>query len=106
LLRLLDYNGSIIMIDLKNNNINSDGAYIISRILEVNKNLLSLDLKWNEIGGKGAEMILEGLEKNTLLKNLDLSCNKIPEEMIAEVSRILTRNRRYIKEISLLKKNI
>lgn len=84
------------MIDLKNNNINSDGAYIISRILEVNKNLLSLDLKWNEIGGKGAEMILEGLEKNTLLKNLDLSCNKIPEEMIAEVSRILTRNRRYI----------
>lgn len=39
-------------------------------------------------------MLLEGLERNTLLKNLDISCNKVPEEMIAEVNRILSRNRR------------
>ncbi|KAL4470958.1 hypothetical protein ABPG72_013545 [Tetrahymena utriculariae] len=93
LLNLLDYCSNITHIDLKNNNINSDGAYIISKILEVNKNLLSLDLKWNDIGVKGAEMILDGLEKNTLIKSLDISCNKVPEEMIAEVNRILNRNR-------------
>jgi hypothetical protein len=62
-------------------------------MIEKAKSLLSLDLKWNEIGAKGAEMIIEGLEKNTSIKNLDLSCNKIPEEMIAEVNRILNRNR-------------
>ncbi|EGR33340.1 leucine rich repeat protein [Ichthyophthirius multifiliis] len=91
--KLLEYNGSIILVDLKNNNINADGAYIISKTLERNKSLLSLDLKWNEIGAKGAEMLLEGLEKNTTIKNLDLSCNKIPEQMISEINRILNRNR-------------
>ncbi|XP_053551814.1 leucine-rich repeat-containing protein 71 isoform X2 [Bombina bombina] len=71
-------------ISLRNNNINDEGARLISQSLQnmdiKNKSLISLVLSFNHIGNVGANYIAEALRLNRSLLVLNLSNNLIEDK--------------------------
>ena len=64
-------------LDLRNDNIGSDGAVALAEGLKYCTNLQTLDLRNDSIGLDGAVALAEGLKYCTNLQTLDLSSNSI-----------------------------
>lgn len=94
LVNFLKKNQSLQHLDLKNNKISgNDAGRVLGELLTSSKSLLVLDLRWNEIGTLGAKSILAGLKENSSLKVLELAGNNVSEDILQEISSILEKNR-------------
>lgn len=104
LVNFLKKNQSLQYLDLKNNKIagNNAGA-ALGELLTSSKSLMVLDLRWNEIGTLGAKSLLAGLKENSTLKVLELAGNNIPEDILQEIVSILEKNRQNNPVISQMK---
>ncbi|NXI49653.1 LRC45 protein, partial [Chloroceryle aenea] len=105
-------------LDLRNNQINHQGAGELAMALKQNASLQELDLRWNNIGLLGGRALLSCLHSNKTLKRLELAGNNIPSDILEAVEQAMdhnqdrqtilseTQNRAYIlsKEVLSLKK--
>uniref|UniRef100_A0A8B9NDW8 Leucine rich repeat containing 45 n=1 Tax=Accipiter nisus TaxID=211598 RepID=A0A8B9NDW8_9AVES len=113
----LGANNFLQRLDLRNNQINHQGAGELAVALKQNASLQELDLRWNNIGLLGGRALLNCLHSNKTLKRLELAGNNVPSDILKAVERAMdhnqdrqtilneTQNRAYIlsKEVLSLK---
>uniref|UniRef100_A0A8C0BUU2 Leucine rich repeat containing 45 n=1 Tax=Buteo japonicus TaxID=224669 RepID=A0A8C0BUU2_9AVES len=113
----LGANNFLQRLDLRNNQINHQGAGELAVALKQNASLQELDLRWNNIGLLGGRALLNCLHSNKTLKRLELAGNNVPSDILKAVEQAMdhnqdrqtilseTQNRAYIlsKEVLSLK---
>ncbi|XP_068269597.1 leucine-rich repeat-containing protein 45 isoform X2 [Nyctibius grandis] len=113
----LGANNCLQRLDLRNNQINHQGAGELAMALKQNSSLQELDLRWNNIGLLGGRALLNCLHSNKTLKRLELAGNNVPSDILKGVEQATdhnqdrqtilseTQNRAYIlsKEVLSLK---
>ncbi|KAL0225911.1 hypothetical protein P9112_013235 [Eukaryota sp. TZLM1-RC] len=84
--------GSITELNLRQNNITSEGASALARALESNSTLTGLHLGGNNITDEGASALALALENNSTLTELHLWSNNITSEGASALARALESN--------------
>uniref|UniRef100_A0A8C0VK42 Leucine rich repeat containing 45 n=1 Tax=Cyanistes caeruleus TaxID=156563 RepID=A0A8C0VK42_CYACU len=79
-------------LDLRNNQINHQGAGELAMALTQNTSLQELDLRWNNIGLLGGRALLNCLQSNKTLKKLELAGNNVPGDILRAVEQALDHN--------------
>ena len=82
---------NVTSLDLKSNDIGSDGATALAKTLETNTSITELYLENNQIGPNVATALAKALTKNTSLKELDLCSNNL-ERYRSHSNRRCTKN--------------
>ena len=78
---------------LPNNGLSIRSAKALADLLYVNTSLVTLDLRYNELGSEGAELIGQPLvNANKSLKNLILKHNKLSQKAASSLAIMLHRN--------------
>ena len=73
----LQYNTSLKLLDLRNNNIKNEGALALADALQSNMSLRSLDLRWNQIDDKGSAAFKPSLLQRKPPLKLQMSGNHL-----------------------------
>ena len=68
----LAVNQTVVLLDLRNNQISHDGATQLASSLKTNRSLKALDLRWNNAGLLGGRAFLTALQYNKSLTSLEL----------------------------------
>ncbi|NXV45739.1 LRC45 protein, partial [Uria aalge] len=79
-------------LDLRNNQINHQGAGELAMALKQNASLQELDLRWNNIGLLGGRALLNCLHSNKTLKRLELAGNNVPSDILKAVEQAMNHN--------------
>uniref|UniRef100_A0A8D2PMA6 Leucine rich repeat containing 45 n=1 Tax=Zosterops lateralis melanops TaxID=1220523 RepID=A0A8D2PMA6_ZOSLA len=79
-------------LDLRNNQINHQGAGELAMALTHNTSLQELDLRWNNIGLLGGRALVNCLHSNKTLKRLELAGNNVPGDILKAVEQALDHN--------------
>uniref|UniRef100_A0A8C8S5M0 Leucine rich repeat containing 45 n=1 Tax=Pelusios castaneus TaxID=367368 RepID=A0A8C8S5M0_9SAUR len=79
-------------LDLRNNQINHQGAGELAMALKCNSSLQDLDLRWNNIGLLGGRALLSCLHSNKTLRKLELAGNNIPSDILKAVEQAMDHN--------------
>nr|XP_020496147.1 leucine-rich repeat-containing protein 45 [Labrus bergylta] len=87
-------NTAVKVLDLKGNNLRSQGAEVLGKLLARNKTLRRLVLEWNALGvwDEAFSIFCEGLGSNSGLTHLDLRNNQINHQGASELALALKRN--------------
>ncbi|KAJ0016030.1 hypothetical protein NQD34_014320 [Periophthalmus magnuspinnatus] len=85
-------NSGLKQLDLRNNQINPQGASELSQAIRRNNSLEMLDLRWNNIGLLGGRSLLEALQKNKCLVQLEIAGNNIPSDMVRALEQSTAHN--------------
>ncbi|XP_064379012.1 leucine-rich repeat-containing protein 45 isoform X2 [Dromaius novaehollandiae] len=88
----LGANSFLQRLDLRNNQINHQGAGELAMALKRNASLQELDLRWNNIGLLGGRALLNCLHSNKTLKRLELAGNNVPSDILKAVEQALDHN--------------
>ncbi|NXD70128.1 LRC45 protein, partial [Eolophus roseicapillus] len=88
----LGANSFLQRLDLRNNQINHQGAGELAMALKQNASLQELDLRWNNIGLLGGRALLNCLHSNKTLKRLELAGNNIPSDILKAVEQAMNHN--------------
>ncbi|NXE56535.1 LRC45 protein, partial [Casuarius casuarius] len=88
----LGANSFLQRLDLRNNQINHQGAGELAMALKRNASLQELDLRWNNIGLLGGRALLNCLQSNKTLKRLELAGNNVPSDILKAVEQALDHN--------------
>ncbi|KFQ98924.1 Leucine-rich repeat-containing protein 45, partial [Opisthocomus hoazin] len=89
----LGANNFLQRLDLRNNQINHQGAGELATALKQNASLQELDLRWNNIGLLGGRALLNCLHSNKTLKRLELAGNNVPSDILKAVEQAMDHNR-------------
>ncbi|XP_069511417.1 leucine-rich repeat-containing protein 45 [Ambystoma mexicanum] len=79
-------------LDLRNNQINHQGAGELAVALNRNSSLQDLDLRWNNIGLLGSRSLLNSLHNNKTMGKLELSGNNIPSDILKAIEQAIEHN--------------
>ncbi|XP_051249388.1 leucine-rich repeat-containing protein 34 isoform X1 [Dicentrarchus labrax] len=79
-------------LDLMFNNIQTDGAQVLSRSLQCNSTLLSLRLSGNKIENRGAMHLASMLQVNTTLRELELAACDLATQSVIAFAIVLKSN--------------
>lgn len=85
-------NASLAQLDLRNNQINHQGAAELCIALKRNTTLQELDLRWNSIGLLGGRSILEAMQQNHTLNQLEMAGNNIPSDTLRAIEQAMNHN--------------
>ena len=85
--------GTLVVLELADNDLGESGAYEISKTLQGNLTLQQLDLSSNDIGVTGALSIAVALYNNHILEYLDVSYNEILDDGAIAIAECLKTNR-------------
>ncbi|KAM6473380.1 leucine-rich repeat-containing protein 45 isoform 2-T2 [Liasis olivaceus] len=88
----LGANSHLQMLDLRNNQINHQGAGELAMALKANSSLQELDLRWNNIGLLGGRALLNCLHSNRTLRQLELAGNNVPSDILKAVDQAMEHN--------------
>ncbi|XP_072737310.1 leucine-rich repeat-containing protein 45 isoform X2 [Ciconia boyciana] len=88
----LGANNFLQRLDLRNNQINHQGAGELAMALKQNTSLQELDLRWNNIGLLGGRALLNCLHSNKTLKRLELAGNNVPSDILKAVEQATDHN--------------
>ncbi|KAM6050202.1 leucine-rich repeat-containing protein 45 isoform 3-T4 [Theristicus caerulescens] len=88
----LGANNFLQRLDLRNNQINHQGAVELAMALKQNASLQELDLRWNNIGLLGGRALLNCLHSNKTLKRLELAGNNVPSDILKAVEQATDHN--------------
>ncbi|ETE70340.1 Leucine-rich repeat-containing protein 45, partial [Ophiophagus hannah] len=80
------------MLDLRNNQINHQGAGELAMALKANSSLQELDLRWNNIGLLGGRALLNCLHSNRTVRQLELAGNNVPSDILKAVDQAMEHN--------------
>ncbi|XP_019359305.1 PREDICTED: leucine-rich repeat-containing protein 45 isoform X1 [Gavialis gangeticus] len=84
----LSTNRSLQRLDLRNNQINHEGAGELAAALKSNSSLQELDLRWNNVGLLGGRALLNCLHSNRTLRHLELAGNNVPSDILKAVGAL------------------
>ncbi|XP_078257239.1 leucine-rich repeat-containing protein 45 [Rhinoraja longicauda] len=76
-------------VDLRNNQINHQGAGELALALRHNDTLEELDLRWNNVGLIGGRALLSALQQNKSLVRLELAGNNIPSDVLKAIEQAI-----------------
>ncbi|XP_062976258.1 leucine-rich repeat-containing protein 45 [Elgaria multicarinata webbii] len=79
-------------LDLRNNQINHQGAGELALALKGNSSLQELDLRWNNIGLLGGRALLNCLHSNRTLRQLELAGNNVPSDILKALDQAMEHN--------------
>ncbi|XP_047233875.1 leucine-rich repeat-containing protein 45 isoform X2 [Girardinichthys multiradiatus] len=85
-------NNTLTHLDLRNNQINHQGASELALALRHNSTLEELDLRWNNIGMLGGRSLLEALQKNKSIVQLEMAGNNIPCDLLKALEHTTGHN--------------
>ncbi|KAI4891653.1 hypothetical protein NFI96_019934 [Prochilodus magdalenae] len=85
-------NTSLTQLDLRNNQINHQGAAELALALKRNSVLQELDLRWNNIGLLGGRSLLDALQQNRTLLQLEMAGNNIPSDVLRAIEQSMQHN--------------
>ncbi|KAM4624320.1 leucine-rich repeat-containing protein 45 isoform 1-T1 [Polymixia lowei] len=85
-------NHVLAQLDLRNNQINHQGASELALALKRNSTLELLDLRWNNIGLLGGRSLLEALQHNKTLVQLEMAGNNIPSDTLKALEQAIQHN--------------
>jgi Ran GTPase-activating protein (RanGAP) involved in mRNA processing and transport len=85
-------NHTVTTIDLRNNDITSEGAEYFADMLEDNKSITEFNLSSNRIDDEGARAFIRIMSANDTLRVLDLSGNPISEPVMCELDYVMRVN--------------
>ncbi|XP_042305273.1 leucine-rich repeat-containing protein 45 isoform X1 [Sceloporus undulatus] len=85
-------NSHLQCLDLRNNQINHQGAGELAMALKRNSSLQELDLRWNNIGLLGGRALLNCLHSNRALRQLELAGNNVPSDILKAVDQAMEHN--------------
>ncbi|KAF4106990.1 leucine-rich repeat-containing protein 45 [Onychostoma macrolepis] len=85
-------NTSLIQLDLRNNQINHQGAAELCIALKRNSILQELDLRWNNMGLLGGRSLLEAMQQNRSLIKLEMAGNNIPSDTLRAIEQSMSHN--------------
>ncbi|XP_034716016.1 leucine-rich repeat-containing protein 45 isoform X1 [Etheostoma cragini] len=85
-------NSVLTQLDLRNNQINHNGASELALALKRNTTVQVLDLRWNNIGLLGGRTLLEALQKNHSIVQLEMAGNNIPSDTLRALEQITGHN--------------
>nr|XP_056715431.1 leucine-rich repeat-containing protein 45 [Euleptes europaea] len=88
----LGANGTLQRLDLRNNQINHQGAGELSMALKNNSTLQEIDLRWNNVGLLGGRALLNCLHSNRVLRQLELAGNNVPSDILKAVDQAMEHN--------------
>ncbi|MBN3280164.1 LRC45 protein, partial [Polyodon spathula] len=88
----LGSNEALKQLDLRNNQINHQGAGELAMALKRNTTLQELDLRWNNIGLLGGRSLLECLQQNRTLLQLEMAGNNVPSDTLKAVEQSIDHN--------------
>ncbi|KAM3844590.1 leucine-rich repeat-containing protein 45 [Vipera latastei] len=88
----LGANHHLQMLDLRNNQINHQGAGELAMALKANSSLQELDLRWNNIGLLGGRALLNCLHSNRTVRQLELAGNNVPSDILKAVDQAVEHN--------------
>lgn len=88
----LGSNEALKQLDLRNNQINHQGAGELAMALKRNTTLQELDLRWNNIGLLGESALLESLQQNRTLLQLEMAGNNVPSDTLKAVEQSIDHN--------------
>ncbi|KAK1163786.1 leucine-rich repeat-containing protein 45-like [Acipenser oxyrinchus oxyrinchus] len=88
----LGSNEALKQLDLRNNQINHQGAGELAMALKRNTTLQELDLRWNNIGLLGGRALLESLQQNRTLLQLEMAGNNVPSDTLKAVEQSIDHN--------------
>ena len=91
---------SLIYLHLNNNKLNSLQMGSICKILKNSPTILLIDLRWNEIGVDGGKELTNALANNTVIQELNLTGNKISPELQYDINDKINRNKNYVYNIN------
>ncbi|CAB1338333.1 unnamed protein product [Coregonus sp. 'balchen'] len=85
-------NACLTQLDLRNNQINHQGASELCLALKRNSTLQQLDVRWNNIGLLGGRSFLEALQQNRTLTHLEMAGNNIPSDTLKALEQAMDHN--------------
>ncbi|KAM6951888.1 leucine-rich repeat-containing protein 45 [Aplochiton taeniatus] len=85
-------NSTLSHLDLRNNQVNHQGASELALALKRNSTLEVLDLRWNNIGLLGGRSLLEALQQNRTLLQLEMAGNNIPSDTLKALEQAMDHN--------------
>ncbi|XP_072522832.1 leucine-rich repeat-containing protein 45 [Salminus brasiliensis] len=85
-------NGCLGQLDLRNNQINHQGAAELALALKRNSVLQELDLRWNNIGLLGGRALLDALQQNRSLLRLEMAGNNVPSDILRSIEQSTEHN--------------
>uniref|UniRef100_UPI0037E7B4B7 leucine-rich repeat-containing protein 45 n=1 Tax=Semicossyphus pulcher TaxID=241346 RepID=UPI0037E7B4B7 len=85
-------NSVLTQLDLRNNQINHQGASELALALKRNNTVEVLDLRWNSIGLLGGRSLLEALQKNKSIVQLETAGNNIPSDTLRALEQTTGHN--------------
>uniref|UniRef100_A0A4W5LKW7 Leucine rich repeat containing 45 n=1 Tax=Hucho hucho TaxID=62062 RepID=A0A4W5LKW7_9TELE len=85
-------NACLTQLDLRNNQINHQGASELCLALKRNSTLQELDVRWNNIGLLGGRSFLEALQQNRTLTHLEMAGNNIPSDTLKALEQAMDHN--------------
>ncbi|XP_056153327.1 leucine-rich repeat-containing protein 45 isoform X2 [Lampris incognitus] len=85
-------NSVLTHLDLRNNQINHQGAAELALSLRRNSSLQVLDLRWNNIGLLGGRSLLEAVQQNKTLTHLEIAGNNIPSDTLRALEQAIKHN--------------
>jgi len=86
---ILQFNNTVVNLDLSNNHLGGHSARAISTILAKNSTLEKLDLGENRIGDEGVKLLMNSLQSNKSLSKLVLSCNFFGDEGAKSIANLM-----------------
>ncbi|KAJ7315942.1 hypothetical protein JRQ81_002104 [Phrynocephalus forsythii] len=88
----LGANSHLQRLDVRNNQINHQGAGDLALALKTNSTLQELDLRWNNVGLLGGRALLNCLHSNRALRQLELAGNNVPSDILKAVDHAMEHN--------------
>uniref|UniRef100_A0A8B9JA69 Leucine rich repeat containing 45 n=1 Tax=Astyanax mexicanus TaxID=7994 RepID=A0A8B9JA69_ASTMX len=85
-------NSCLTQLDLRNNQINHQGAAELALALKRNSVLQELDLRWNNIGLLGGRALMDALQQNRSLLQLEMAGNNIPSDILRSIEQSMEHN--------------
>ncbi|KAJ7984793.1 hypothetical protein DPEC_G00358460 [Dallia pectoralis] len=85
-------NANLTQLDLRNNQINHQGAADLCLALKRNSTLQELDMRWNNIGLLGGRSFVEALQQNRTLTHLQMAGNNISSDTLKALEQGMDHN--------------
>jgi hypothetical protein len=88
----LIFNKTLLLLDLSNNNIGSEGSKFIASMIKDCKSLQQLSLGNNNIGNEGVKLIAEALKTENIIEKITLDMNDISDIGLAYICETIRVN--------------
>lgn len=86
-------NTSIVSVNLQNNKISEATLAPLVNLIRSTRTIQKLDLRWNDIGTDGMKALIPAIERNQSLIELEIAGNKVNLDVVNIIGNCLSDSR-------------